>query len=238
MQRLVLLKVGSTLPVLVARGEDYDLWFRRSLGIGERLDVVRVFEGEPLPDLNVYRGVVVSGSPAMVTERAPWSLATATFLLEAMARDVPVLGVCYGHQLLADACGAQVDFNPRGRQIGTVHADLTAAGQADPLFENLPARLVVQTSHSQSVLALPEGLTCLAQSGRDPQHAFRVVNKQAWGVQFHPEFDAQVTRTYIEQRSEAIRSEGQDPDALLSAVVESDHGSRILQRFAALCGIS
>ncbi len=244
MTRLLLLKVGSTLPSLLAMRGDYDDWFRTGLDLDprrDRLDVVRVIEGEPLPDLNIGRavdGLLVSGSPAMVTERAPWSVATAALLLDAVQRGVPVLGVCYGHQLLADALGARVDWNPHGRQIGTVSVSLTDAGRADPLFAELPSVLTVQASHSQSVLDLPPSLERLAQSPRDGQHAFRVRGALAWGIQFHPEFDAEVTRTYITERRQAIEAEGQDPDALLACVVDSDHGASILRRFAALCAIS
>ncbi len=234
MKPLLLLKVGSTLSSLSATRGDYDVWFRAGLGVGDGLDVVRVLEGEALPELNSYRGVVVSGSAAMVTERAPWSMATAAWLLEAIASDLPVLGVCYGHQLLADALGAHVDWNPRGRQIGTVVATLTEAGRADPLFAGLPTELNVQTSHSQSVLELPEPLELLAASARDSNHAFRVRGARAWGIQFHPEFDAEITRTYICERSAAIRAEGLDPDELLKGVVESEHGDLILRRFVAL----
>jgi GMP synthase (glutamine-hydrolysing) len=238
MKPLLLLKVGRTLSSLSATRGDYEVWFGAGLGVGEALHVVRVIDGEPLPDLNAYRGVVVSGSAAMVTERAAWSVATAAWLLEALARDLPVLGVCYGHQLLADALGAHVDWNPRGRQIGSVVATLTENGRTDPLFSGLPAELLVQTSHSQSVLSLPESLALLAATPRDPQHAFRVRGARAWGVQFHPEFDAEVTRAYIRERSADIRAEGQDPDALIEGVVESAHGDLILRRFAALSAIS
>ncbi len=234
MKPLLLLKVGSTLSSLSPVRGDYDVWFRNGLGLDDDLHVVRVNEGEPLPALNAYRGVVVTGSAAMVTDRAPWSVETAGYLSEAVKADVPVLGVCYGHQLLADAMGAPVDWNPLGRQIGSVIVTLTEEGCTDPLFSGMPRQLTVQVSHSQSVLALPPSLTLLAESPRDSRHAFRVRGARAWGIQFHPEFDADVTRAYIRERMADIRAEGQDPDALLEAVVESDHGSRILRRFAEL----
>src|SRR5690348_9614466 len=118
MSKLLLLQVGSTFEqVAVTRG-DYDLWFRGAFGLPEGdVEVVRVFEGAPLPAGHAYRAMVVTGSAAMVTDREPWSVATAEYLLEALERNVPILGVCYGHQLLADALGGRVANNPRGRQV-------------------------------------------------------------------------------------------------------------------------
>jgi GMP synthase (glutamine-hydrolysing) len=233
---MALLKVGATFDSLVMRRGDYDTWFANGLGLGDALSVFRVSEGEPLLEPTRFAGIVVSGSSAMVTDRAPWSVDTAAFLLSALAQDVPVLGVCYGHQLLADALGGEVGMNPRGRQIGTVEAVLTDAGQTDPLFSGLSPVLTVQTSHRQSVLSPPPDALRLATSPRDPFHAFRVAEKRAWGVQFHPEFDADVTRTYISERQEQIRAEGDDPAALLSDVRDSVHGRDILRRFARICG--
>jgi GMP synthase (glutamine-hydrolysing) len=235
MPKLLLLQVGHTFEHLARERGDYDAWFGEALGVGDALEVVKAADGEPLPRHHRYDGVVVSGSAAMVTDREPWSAHTATYLLELLARDVPVLGVCYGHQLLADALGGRVEDNPRGRSVGSLPLTLTAAAKDDPLFSALPGEPVLHVSHRQSVVRLPEGATCLASSPRDPHHAFRV-GKRGWGVQFHPEFDAHIAREYIVARREIIAAEGEDPDALLAAVQESDAGRVLLRRFAELVG--
>ncbi len=124
-KKLLFLQVGRTSEALARDRGDYDVWFRRGLGVGDAMDVARIVAGEPLPALDGYDAVVVSGSFAMVTDREPWSLATAELLREAHASGRFVLGVCYGHQLLEDALGGRMDYNPLGRQIGTVEASLT-----------------------------------------------------------------------------------------------------------------
>jgi len=168
-----------------------------------------------------------------VTDREPWSEASAAYLRAAAESGVPILGVCYGHQLLAHAFGGEVGFNPAGRHAGTAEVTTTAAAREDALLSALPERLVVQVSHSQRVLALPAGALLLAHTERDPFHAFRLGDR-TWAVQFHPEFDHEVSRRYIELRREKIVSEGLDPDALIAGVRESDHGARLLARFAEL----
>jgi GMP synthase (glutamine-hydrolysing) len=133
--------------------------------------------------------------------------------------------------LLAHAFGGEVGYNPRGRHAGTAQVTTTAEARSDALFSVLPEQLLVQVSHSQSVLSLPEGALLLAHTARDPFHAFRL-GERTWAVQFHPEFDQEVSRRYIALRRDKILAEGLDPDALMAGVRESEHGARLLARFA------
>lgn len=233
MRKFLLLQVGHTFEHLVPERGDYDRWFGEALGLGDALEVVRPVDGDPLPAHCEYGGVVVTGSWAMVTERAPWSVASAAYLRELVAREAPVLGVCYGHQLLVDALGGEVAYNPRGRSAGTVELTLTEAARDCPLFSVLSERPRVQVSHMQSALRLPEGAVRLAASPLDPNHAFRY-GERTWGVQFHPEFDAWVSREYILARREAIEAEGLSVERLLANVRDSDDGARLLKRFVEL----
>lgn len=233
MSKLLLLQVGHTFEHLARVRGDYDRWFGELLGVGDALEVVKASDGDELPGHFAYRGVVITGSAAMVTHREPWSVATAAYLLELVKRDVPVLGVCYGHQLLADALGGEVADNPRGRSVGTMELELSPEARECELFSVLPERPVVQVSHKQSALRLPPGATLLASSPLDPNHAFRH-GERTWGVQFHPEFDAAIAREYITSRTEPLAMEGADIQALLDAVRESDHGVRLLRRFVEL----
>ena len=236
MRRALLLQVGHTFPEIASVRGDYDRWFQEGLGYraGE-LEVARVFDGTPVPSRFDYDGVVVTGSWSMVTDREPWSEASADYLREAVARSLPLLGVCYGHQLLAHALGGLVGYNPTGRHAGTALVQLTPAARQDELFSPFDGPLVMQVSHSQAVLDLPAEAVLLGRCERDPHHAFRV-GKCAWGVQFHPEFDADIARQYIQMRHATIAAEGIDPDALLAQVQDSAHGHQLLQRFRSLLG--
>ena len=89
-------------------------------------------------------------------------------------------------------------------------------------------------SHRQSVLELPKEATLLATAARDPNHAF-TIGRRAWGVQFHPEFDADIVRGYVAARRDLINAEGLDAAAIEQAARDTDHGPRVLQRFAELC---
>lgn len=231
MRPLCIVKVGDTLPAVAAHRGDFEDWIAARLGLAtQSLRVVDPARGGRLPAAGELSGVVVTGSSAMVSEREPWSVATGEWLVRFLATGRPLLGICYGHQLLAQALGGQVGRNPRGREIGSSEVEMLAAAADDALFGGLPRRLRVQTSHVESVLEPPPGAERLGWNAADPHHVLRF-GEFAWGVQFHPEFDADVMRGYLEGRREILRAEGLDPDGLLAACRESAHGAALLARF-------
>ncbi len=206
-------------------------WIRVAAGLSEReVDTVDVEGGAALPDAGSYAGVIVTGSGAMVTEREAWSERSADWLHGAAHAGVPLLGICYGHQLIAHALGGEVGDNPRGREMGTFEIETTGAAEADPLFAGAGPRFLAQTTHLQGVLRLPEGATLLAQSPLEPHHAFRW-GERVWGVQFHPEFSATHMRGYIRARSGPLYREGLDPVALVAGVRAAPVARAVLQRF-------
>ena len=93
------------------------------------------------------------------------------------------------------------------------------------------ATIRVHVSHAQSVLRLPKNAVRLATNARDINQAFRV-GANAWGVQFHPEFDAEIVRAYIEHCRSRLIAEGQDPDSLMREAADTESGTEILTRFA------
>lgn len=231
---LLVLKAGSTVPSVLARRGDFEGWFLRGLGWdASEAQVASVHLGDPLPDPDAISGVVVTGSAAMVTDEADWSVATERWLARAIEADVPILAVCYGHHLLARALGGAAGWNPQGREIGTVQVELEAAAATDPLFAGLPAQLRVQETHSQSVLELPPGARHLAGNAHDDFQAF-AVGEHAWSVQFHPEFDADIVRGYLSERRGEIAAEGLDVDALTAGVTDTPEAASLLGRFGAL----
>jgi len=230
---MLIVKTGTARTALAEPDGDFEDWIERRLG--RPAQVCSVFEGEQLPTPG-ETSVVVTGSVTMVGDGEPWIDRTAAWLRDVVDAGAPVLGICFGHQLLAHALGGRVGPNPRGREIGTVGVDLTEGAASDPLLGGLPARIDVQATHLESVLELPPGAELLASSPLDPHHAFRVGGRRAWGVQFHPEFSAPVIRDFIEARWADLEAEGGDPRRLLAGVHETRWGGDILGRFAGLNG--
>ncbi|MET3376559.1 GMP synthase (glutamine-hydrolyzing) [Variovorax boronicumulans] len=229
---LVIVKVGDTHDALREGRGDFEHWIADGLGTQTLpLVVVDPRRGDTLPAPGQVAGVVVTGSHAMVSHREPWSETTAAWLAELVARDTPVLGICYGHQLLAHALGGEAGHHPQGPEVGTVTVTLDAAAAGDALLGDLPAQFPAQAIHWQSALRLPEGAVKLAHSAHEPVHAFRV-GAQAWGLQFHPEFDARTMGGYIELLARDLAADGLDAAALREGVRPTDAAAGLLGRFA------
>lgn len=234
MNPVVIVKTGTKIADLEYIAGDYEHWIARGMGLDEdEVMVVDVAADEELPDLEDIAGVVVTGSGAMVTEALPWMEESAAWLREAVMAKIPVLGICFGHQLLAWALGGEVDYNPRGVEVGTVHIELTDRGVGDPLLSVLPTEFDAQLSHSQSVIHLPKGARLLASSEMEPHQGF-TWGEHAWGIQFHPEFDATVIPHFIEYYRETLEEQGRDVAALLEAVHAAPESAAVLKRFAAI----
>lgn len=233
-KKLVILKTGRKIDTLDTIEGDYEDWIREGMGLTPaQTQVVDVAAEERLPPLEEVAAVAVTGSGAMVTEQDAWMLRSAEWLRQVVDADIPVLGICFGHQLLAYALGGQVDDNPRGVEVGTVTIQLTPAASEDPLFSSLPEQFSAQVSHSQSVTVLPPGATLLACSDMEPHQAF-AWGKNTWGIQFHPEFDLQIIPHFIEFYRDKLKRQGCSVEGLLKGVTSSPHSESLLQRFAVI----
>jgi GMP synthase (glutamine-hydrolysing) len=230
MKPLLIIKTGTTRGLLMARAADFDAYILNQLpGIVDYV-VAPVVERLWLPEYTAISGVVITGSPAMVTDREPWSEFTAEWLRGIPAGSLPVLGICYGHQLLAHAVKGEVGYHPQGMEIGTTEIELTAAGANDALLGAMPETFLGHVIHSQTVVKLPPGATVLARNAFEAHHAF-VVKENQWGVQFHPEFNADIENACVEEETPALAASGKDVAAIAASVREHPYGQQLLQRF-------
>jgi len=226
----LILETGQPVASM-RRHRGFPHWIRVAGGLHvDEAVVVNVEAGEALPSREGFAGTIVTGSGAMVTDRADWSERSASWMRDAAHAGMPLLGICYGHQLLAHALGGEVGDHPQGREMGTVDLELHPPAGDDPLFGVLPRQFPAQATHLQTVLRAPDGATVLARSVHDACQAFRWGDR-AWGVQFHPEFSVTHMRGYVQARHVALQREGHCPKTIAANVRATPQARRVLSRF-------
>ena len=146
----------------------------------EEVDFAR---GERVP-LDDADGVVLTGSTAGVYESdsRPWITEQEALVRELVQREIPTLGVCFGHQVANSALGGTVE------EVGTTTALVEATLENDPLFEGVEP--VVVSLHGDAVTALGENMTVISSADHAPLFGTRHLTAPLWTVQFHPEITA------------------------------------------------
>lgn len=176
-----------------------------------------VLNGESLPAPATLGGILITGSPAGVYEPHPWIEPLARFVREAVAARRPVVGVCFGHQLISHALGGKVEKSHKGWGVG-VHTYHRVA--QTPYFAPATERVSCVVSHQDQVVALPPGARRLAGSPFCPNAVIDYGDGAAFSMQPHPEFTHQFASDLMEVRKASI-----DPDARALAKPTLEHSS-------------
>ncbi|PPC79384.1 glutamine amidotransferase [Pokkaliibacter plantistimulans] len=230
-QPLLLIQAGTPPEDIRNLQGDLSDWFRGLLGDeANNLEVVRVFEGETLPSPGLHRAAIITGSWSMVTDHLSWSEYTAQWIRDAMAIDMPLFGVCYGHQLMAHALGGTVDYHPAGLEIGCQEIELLPDAESDSLMQSLPPRFIAHLTHLQTVLQPPENAVALARSSHD-RHQILRYGPNAISTQFHPEFTPDISAACIKRREAMLRSKGLNPEKLVRELCHTSSAQELMLNF-------
>jgi GMP synthase (glutamine-hydrolysing) len=167
----------------------------------------------------------------MITDHLSWGERLMEWIPGLVEQGVPFMGICFGHQLLAQSMGGEVGYHFKGKEIGTVAINLLPESTGDPLFGVMPEKFHAHVTHSQSILSLPREAVTLARNDFESNHAFRIGNC-AWGVQFHPEYDVDIMKAYINNQASELEESGHNISDLLATVKETSDAANIMKRFA------
>ncbi len=194
--------MNNSKPVLVIRHVPHE-------GLGILADVLTAANvtwqtvdlfGSQQDDLDVaaYSGMIIMGGPMNVddTEQYPQLVSEVGWIKNAIDRELPVLGVCLGAQLIAKALGAKVYPGP-AKEIGWYPVDMTEAASSDPLFQTCRPRETVFQWHGDT-FDLPSGATLLASSELFAHQAFRY-GSRCYGFQFHWEITGEMLDDWLVQ---------------------------------------
>lgn len=220
----MLVKLGEAPPPVKARHGCYAEWFARAWDGPLTVADGRVARIPPGRD---FAGVIISGSSASLTEPEPWMDEATDFVRRCRDDGTPLLGVCFGHQLIGRAFGAKVVVNPTGWEVGTCQVAVHRSD--DPLFHGLAETIQVNLTHRDMIHAAENtDLEVLASNEATPIQAVGV-DDHIRGVQFHPEIIGSVARAYIDARRHLLAD--RDPDAIIARTTDSDHGVRVMRNF-------
>ncbi len=197
-------------------------------------------------DLNGYDALVVGGSGGYcVSEREiPAEIdAMEGVIREARQRRMPVLGICFGHHLIAEALGGEVRQDRDRQEVGTFEVAQTAEAKVDPIFSHLPASFLAQEGHKDHVTKLPPGAVHLLSTPTSPLQAFTFPGEPIYSMQLHPELSkADVFERLDFYRSLYLKSQmvegttdvgagSTEFDTIMSATMDTPEAEKILHLF-------
>jgi GMP synthase-like glutamine amidotransferase len=212
---VAILSTGAPPPDLAPRFGNYGTMFARLLGPGFTPRVYQASDGELPPRPDAHPALLVTGSAAGVYEPLPWIAPLLSFLRESKGR-TKMVGICFGHQAMAEALGGRVEKSERGWGIGLQDYDLWE--RAPWMGETPPARIAVPVSHQDQVVVPPPGARVLAGNAFTPFGLLEYGDAPAISMQFHPEFEPEYARALIEHR----RARVPDPDAAIDSLERPD----------------
>jgi GMP synthase-like glutamine amidotransferase len=213
MRRITIMETGLVPPKYRESHGSFPQMFQRMIGDEDsqvRFDVVNAVDGGPLPDPRALQAILITGSAAGVYDKLDWIAPLEDFVRAADAHHIPMVGVCFGHQLIAQALGGTVRKSEKGWGIGRHIYDI-APGNG--VIEG--ERIALACSHQDQVIEPPRGARTILSSTFTPHAGLIYANGATLSVQPHPEFSVDFAYVCC-----AIR-EGKAPDDVVATAKAS-----------------
>ena len=203
---------------------------------GLSVEMMWAYNGEFPDDVRNYDGIFISGSPHGAYEDIPFIHREHHLIREAAAEGVPMLGICFGSQILASAlCGRDQVFRRTTCEVGNKWLDTTVAIRTDPIASEIGERVYMFVWHNDEVRAGHPDMTILASSDACPNQIWRYRNKPIWGIQGHPEVTRDEAVGWFEASRQRLEKDGADIAELQATAGEALPAKTMLSRFARLC---
>jgi GMP synthase-like glutamine amidotransferase len=214
--KLAILETGRPPGDLAERFGDYPAMLAGLLGDGFEIETFDVQAGE-LPDPNAHDGVLITGSPAGVYDPLPWIEPLTAFIRA--ARDSRIVGVCFGHQMMAEALGGHVEKSDKGWGAGLHNYSLK---HAEPWLDR-DGDIAIPASHQDQVVVQPPNTDIVAASDFTPYAALAWTDRPAISFQFHPEFSPAFAKALIEKRYDIVPN----PESAIASLDAPNDNARV-----------
>lgn len=213
--KLSIILTGEVPTALRDRFGPYAAMFQRMFDAAESgfdYEVIPAFDGNTLPDPGDLQAVLITGSAAGVYDELAWLAPLRDFIRKAYAVEAPMLGICFGHQIMADALGGEVRRSEKGWGLG--RHNYRVVHRPDFMADAAPA-LSIACSHQDQVIVPPAAAKVILASEFTPNAGLLYKSGRAMSLQPHPEFADDYTMALAELRR------GIAPDAVVEAAVAS-----------------
>jgi len=214
--KLAILETGRPPGDLAEQFGDYPMMFQKMLGFGFETERFDVQAGE-FPNLGEHHAFLITGSPAGVYDPLPWIPGLLDFIRS--AKGSRMVGVCFGHQAMAEALGGRVEKSEKGWGTGLHHYEVV---RREPWMDG-GAEIAAPASHQDQVVAQPPNTNVLLQSAFTPFAALAWTDRPAISFQFHPEFSPAFAKALIEKRYDIVP----DPDEKIASLDAPNDGARV-----------
>ena len=214
--KLAILETGRPPGDLAQRFGDYPAMFAKMLGPEFEVQSFDVTAGE-LPDPAARDAVLITGSPAGVYEDHDWLPGLFDFIRA--AKDSKMIGVCFGHQAMAEALGGHVEKSDKGWGAGLHHYTIT---RPEPWLDGA-REIAAPASHQDQVVVQPPNTEIVASSDFTPYAALAWTDRPAISFQFHPEFSPAFAKALIAERYDRVPN----PDAAIASLDAPNDNQRV-----------
>jgi GMP synthase-like glutamine amidotransferase len=214
--KLAVLETGHPPGDLQDRFGSYPDMFGSLLGDGVEIETFDVRTGH-FPDPNAHEAVLITGSPAGIYDDFPWIAPLMEFIRA--ARDSKMVGVCFGHQVMAEALGGRVEKSHKGWGAGLHTYSIV---HAEPWDEGVKC-ISVPASHQDQVIVQPPNTDVVASSDFTPFASLAWTDRPAISFQFHPEFSPDFAKALIRERYDRVN----DPDKAIASLDTPNDNARV-----------
>ena len=225
MKRLLFLQNSKVRQSVAKLDERFEKW-------GLAVDRYWAFEGNFPERISNYDGIFLSGSPHGAYEDIPFIHREHELIQRAAETGIPMLGVCFGHQILASAlCGRDQVFRRQTCEVGYRWLDVEPGAVDDSVAQDLVPRVYMFVWHNDEVRAGHPDMNILATSHDCPNHIWRFRDLPIWGIQGHPEVTLDQSRVWFEENRSRLEKDGAVIDDLNRTADEAVTAKTMLTRF-------